>query len=122
MADLSVVAKTIKSGFVPVLHGDAVLDDVQGCTILSGDVIMRHLAAYMKPDYVVFLVSSVNDEFHSMHLYLGRSFMDCTQQCFEFVYAPSDLDDSHIVKLFNHCVCFCVINNSCRLKSTDLPI
>ncbi|XP_024956877.1 isopentenyl phosphate kinase isoform X5 [Citrus sinensis] len=55
VADLSVVAKTIKSGFVPVLHGDAVLDDVQGCTILSGDVIMRHLAAYMKPDYVVFL-------------------------------------------------------------------
>ncbi|KAH9774074.1 isopentenyl phosphate kinase [Citrus sinensis] len=55
VADLSVVAKTIKSGFVPVLHGDAVLDDVQGCAILSGDVIIRHLAAYMKPDYVVFL-------------------------------------------------------------------
>lgn len=77
---------------------------------------MRHLAAYMKPDYVVFLVSFVNEEFHSMHLYLGRSFMDCTQQCLEFVYAPSGLDDSHIVKLFNHCVCFCVINNSCHFK------
>ncbi|OAY59420.1 isopentenyl phosphate kinase isoform X1 [Manihot esculenta] len=54
-ADLSMVAKAIDSGFVPVLHGDAVLDVLQGCTILSGDVIIRHLAAYLKPEYVVFL-------------------------------------------------------------------
>ncbi|XP_020533624.1 isopentenyl phosphate kinase isoform X2 [Jatropha curcas] len=54
-ADLSMVAKAIDSGFVPVLHGDAVLDELQGCTILSGDVIIRHLAAYLKPEYVVFL-------------------------------------------------------------------
>ncbi|KAJ6899807.1 hypothetical protein NC652_026070 [Populus alba x Populus x berolinensis] len=54
-ADLSMVAQAINSGFVPVLHGDAVLDDLQGCTILSGDVIIRHLAAYLKPEYVVFL-------------------------------------------------------------------
>ncbi|KAJ6718330.1 ISOPENTENYL PHOSPHATE KINASE [Salix purpurea] len=56
-ADLSMVARAINSGFIPVLHGDAVLDDLQGCTILSGDVIIRHLAAYLKPEYVVFLVS-----------------------------------------------------------------
>lgn len=31
-------------GFVPVLYGDAVLDKVRGCTILSGDVIMYQLA------------------------------------------------------------------------------
>lgn len=31
----------------------------QGCTILSGDVIISHLAAYSKPKYVVFLVSSI---------------------------------------------------------------
>uniref|UniRef100_A0A2P2K327 Aspartate/glutamate/uridylate kinase domain-containing protein n=1 Tax=Rhizophora mucronata TaxID=61149 RepID=A0A2P2K327_RHIMU len=49
------MAKAIDSGFVPVLHGDAVLDEAQGCTILSGDVIIRHLAAYLKPRYVVFL-------------------------------------------------------------------
>ncbi|KAJ4711416.1 glutamate 5-kinase [Melia azedarach] len=53
--NLSVVAKAIESGFIPVLHGDAVLDDLQGCTLLSGDVIIRHLAAHMKPEYVVFL-------------------------------------------------------------------
>jgi hypothetical protein len=30
----------------------------QGCTILSGDVIIRKLAAELRPDFVVFLVSS----------------------------------------------------------------
>ena len=33
----------------------------QGCTILSGDVIIRHLAAHLKPEYVVFLVSFLYD-------------------------------------------------------------
>ncbi|KAI3903026.1 hypothetical protein MKW92_033728 [Papaver armeniacum] len=54
-ADTSQVAKSIDSGFVPVLHGDAVYDDLQDCTILSGDVIIRHLAEMLKPEYVVFL-------------------------------------------------------------------
>ncbi|KAL5553705.1 hypothetical protein UlMin_041106 [Ulmus minor] len=54
-ADLSAVAKAIDSGFTPVMHGDAVLDDKLGCTILSGDVIISHLAAHFKPEYVVFL-------------------------------------------------------------------
>ncbi|KAG5522428.1 hypothetical protein RHGRI_034567 [Rhododendron griersonianum] len=54
-ADVSMVAKAIDSGFVPVLHGDAVLDTSQGCTILSGDVIIRHLAEQLKPEFVVFL-------------------------------------------------------------------
>ncbi|XP_061369689.1 isopentenyl phosphate kinase isoform X2 [Gastrolobium bilobum] len=59
-ADLSSVAKAIDSGFTPVLHGDAILDEIllvcfQGCTILSGDVIISHLATYSKPKYVVFL-------------------------------------------------------------------
>ncbi|XP_008221554.1 PREDICTED: glutamate 5-kinase isoform X1 [Prunus mume] len=62
-ADLSAVAKAIESGLVPVLHGDAVLDDLLDCTILSGDVIISHLAAHLKPEYVVFLtdVSGVYD-------------------------------------------------------------
>ncbi|KAG5522429.1 hypothetical protein RHGRI_034567 [Rhododendron griersonianum] len=55
-ADVSMVAKAIDSGFVPVLHGDAVLDTSQGCTILSGDVIIRHLAEQLKPEFVVFLM------------------------------------------------------------------
>ncbi|KAK9276019.1 hypothetical protein L1049_005550 [Liquidambar formosana] len=54
-ADVSMVAKALDSGFVPVLHGDAVLDDSLGCTILSGDVIIRQLAAELKPEYIVFL-------------------------------------------------------------------
>ncbi|KAL2904071.1 Isopentenyl phosphate kinase [Bienertia sinuspersici] len=51
-ADITAVATTIDSGFVPVLHGDTVLDQSQGCTILSGDVIIRHLAESLKPEYV----------------------------------------------------------------------
>ncbi|KAJ7943402.1 glutamate 5-kinase [Quillaja saponaria] len=54
-ADLSKVAKAIDAGFTPVLHGDAVFDEIKGCTILSGDVIISYLAAYLKPEYVVFL-------------------------------------------------------------------
>ncbi|KAB1208061.1 Isopentenyl phosphate kinase [Morella rubra] len=62
-ADVSAVEKAIDSGFTPVLHGDAVLDGSQGCSILSGDVIIRHFAAELKPEYVVFLtdVSGVYD-------------------------------------------------------------
>lgn len=41
------MAKRVKQylalGFVPVLHGDAVLDHSRGCTILSGDIIMFQL-------------------------------------------------------------------------------
>nr|QEY10176.1 isopentenyl phosphate kinase [Scutellaria barbata] len=55
VADTSTVVKAIDAGFVPVLHGDAVLDNSQGCTILSGDVIISHLAEQLRPDYVVFL-------------------------------------------------------------------
>ncbi|GAB2297167.1 hypothetical protein Dimus_031279 [Dionaea muscipula] len=54
-ADISTVVGAINSGFIPVLHGDAVLDHSQGCTILSGDVIIRHLAGLLRPEYVVFL-------------------------------------------------------------------
>ncbi|KAJ9554325.1 hypothetical protein OSB04_018370 [Centaurea solstitialis] len=54
-ADVSTVVDALDSGFVPVLHGDAVLDESLGCTILSGDVIISHLAAELKPEFVVFL-------------------------------------------------------------------
>lgn len=37
------VNKYLSLGFVPVLHGDAVLDQIRGCTILSGDIIMYQL-------------------------------------------------------------------------------
>ncbi|KAG0631410.1 hypothetical protein M758_1G251000 [Ceratodon purpureus] len=51
------VQRAVDAGFVPVVHGDAVLDHTLGCTILSGDVIMRRLAQVVKPSFVVFLVS-----------------------------------------------------------------
>ncbi|XP_019166273.1 PREDICTED: uncharacterized protein LOC109162071 isoform X1 [Ipomoea nil] len=54
-ADVSMVVNAIDAGLIPVLHGDAVLDSSQECTILSGDVIISHLAAKLKPEYVVFL-------------------------------------------------------------------
>lgn len=37
------VKNYLKLGFVPVLHGDAVLDHIRGCTILSGDIITYQL-------------------------------------------------------------------------------
>ncbi|KAK4430044.1 Isopentenyl phosphate kinase [Sesamum alatum] len=43
IADISTVVKALDTGFVP------------GCTILSGDVIIRHLAEHLRPKYVVFL-------------------------------------------------------------------
>ncbi|OAY79552.1 Isopentenyl phosphate kinase, partial [Ananas comosus] len=54
-ADAAQIIHSLSAGFVPVLHGDAVLDHLQGCTILSGDVIIRHLAQLLIPKYVVFL-------------------------------------------------------------------
>jgi hypothetical protein len=40
----------------------------QGCTILSGDVIIQHLAVQLKPEYVVFLVSGPqNISFSCLH-------------------------------------------------------
>ncbi|XP_073006377.1 isopentenyl phosphate kinase isoform X1 [Typha latifolia] len=54
-ADASQIIHSLHAGFVPVLHGDAVLDHLQDCTILSGDVIIRHLAQLLLPKYVVFL-------------------------------------------------------------------
>ena len=35
------VVELLEAGFVPILHGDCVLDDAQGCAILSGDKIIE---------------------------------------------------------------------------------
>ena len=49
-------------GFVPVLHGDCVLDSIRGCTILSGDTIikvgychLRRFATLVKKKYLVLI-------------------------------------------------------------------
>ncbi|KAK9823957.1 hypothetical protein WJX72_006647 [[Myrmecia] bisecta] len=54
---VAAVRSLLHAGLVPVLHGDCVLDDKQGCTILSGDTIIRTLAAQLRPEYVVFLTN-----------------------------------------------------------------
>ena len=49
------VAELLRLGFVPVLHGDAVLDRTSGCTILSGDKVMERLADLLQPSIVGFI-------------------------------------------------------------------
>ncbi|CAI0394399.1 unnamed protein product [Linum tenue] len=48
----------------------------KGCTILSGDVIIKHLAAYLKPEYVIFLVSFFKDSI-CMVSYSYTTFLSC---------------------------------------------
>ncbi|SAM00556.1 hypothetical protein [Absidia glauca] len=49
------VEVVLQAGLIPLLYGDAVLDAQWGCTILSGDVIMRKLAQTMAVDRCVFV-------------------------------------------------------------------
>lgn len=49
------IVELLEAGFVPILHGDCVLDDVQGCSILSGDKIIQRLVEELRPKRVVFL-------------------------------------------------------------------
>lgn len=73
----------LRSGFVPILHGDCVLDDVQGCAILSGDKIIEvndsfinvsvNISSVHSPRHLSgsFVFSSVNSKLHggAIHLY-----------------------------------------------------
>ena len=43
--DVFMMEKVIDSGFVPVLHKNAMLDEALDCTILDGDVIIHPFAA-----------------------------------------------------------------------------
>eukprot|EP00029_Vermamoeba_vermiformis_P004150 TRINITY_DN14680_c0_g1_i1.p1 TRINITY_DN14680_c0_g1~~TRINITY_DN14680_c0_g1_i1.p1 ORF type:complete len:301 (+),score=57.39 TRINITY_DN14680_c0_g1_i1:46-948(+) len=55
--NVSEIESLLCSGFIPVLHGDAMLDSNphQMATILSGDVIMRHLAVKFNCTRTVFI-------------------------------------------------------------------
>jgi isopentenyl phosphate kinase len=44
-----------EAGLVPVVHGDAVIDDAQGCAILSGDVWMVELSRELRAKRAVFV-------------------------------------------------------------------
>ncbi|KAG7177687.1 Isopentenyl phosphate kinase-like [Homarus americanus] len=52
---VSAVSSFLGAGFVPVLHGDCVLDTVTGCTILSGDTVIKTLCKELAVGKVVFL-------------------------------------------------------------------
>ena len=54
-AGLDRVRAALAAGLTPVLHGDAVLDELQGCSILSGDTLMVLLARELSPNLAVFL-------------------------------------------------------------------
>jgi isopentenyl phosphate kinase len=51
--DETVIRKCMQMGFVPVLYGDAVLDEKLGFTVLSGDQIVAYLAVKMKAEKIV---------------------------------------------------------------------
>ena len=51
--DETVLQKCLEMGFVPVLYGDAVLDDKLGFTVLSGDQIVSYLAVKLKAQKIV---------------------------------------------------------------------
>ncbi|XP_072047685.1 uncharacterized protein [Amphiura filiformis] len=54
-ADLDVLSQSLDEGYLPVLHGDAVLDQATGCSILGGDPLIEKLCCHFKPKRVVFL-------------------------------------------------------------------
>lgn len=62
--DPALIKRFLDQGFVPVLFGDAVLDEMWGCSILSGDVIVPYLAKTLQAQRVVFL-SDVDGVFSS---------------------------------------------------------
>lgn len=51
--DETVIQKCVEMGFVPVLYGDAVLDEKIGFTVLSGDQIATYLALKMGAEKIV---------------------------------------------------------------------
>merc|ERR1711920_20043 len=49
------ISGLLQRGLVPVVHGDAVLDEKQGCAILSGDIWMVELCKELKAKCAVFV-------------------------------------------------------------------
>ncbi|MEM1657451.1 MAG: isopentenyl phosphate kinase [Candidatus Jordarchaeales archaeon] len=50
----AVLDRSLEAGFIPVLWGDAVLDEKRGFAILSGDQIVSHLSEVFFPLRVIF--------------------------------------------------------------------
>ena len=54
-AGIGDVQALMDAGVLPVLHGDSVLDDTNGCGILSGDALLEELCRALRPRLAVFL-------------------------------------------------------------------
>lgn len=53
--DTSIIENVSRSGFIPVLYGDGVIDEKLGCSIVSGDSIATYLAKKMEAKELIFL-------------------------------------------------------------------
>lgn len=62
--DTSIIEGYLEQNLVPVLHGDAVLDNELGCSILSGDISISFLAKRLQADKIIF-ISDVDGIFDS---------------------------------------------------------
>ncbi len=62
--DHSQIKSFVEQNIVPVIFGDAVLDEQWNCSIISGDTIIPYLAKKLKTDKVIFL-SDVDGIFDS---------------------------------------------------------
>ncbi len=51
--DETVLSRCMSMGFIPVLYGDAVLDEKLGFTVLSGDQLVAYLAVKLKAQKIV---------------------------------------------------------------------
>lgn len=51
------IKNILDKGLIPVFHGDVVIDQLKGCSILSGDTIMEVLAEMFSPQIVVFVTN-----------------------------------------------------------------
>lgn len=62
--DLDIIRSLLDQNLIPVLFGDGVLDNQQGCSILSGDTIVSYLGHKLNAKKIVFL-SDVDGIFDS---------------------------------------------------------
>lgn len=51
--NVQMIREALARGLVPLVHGDVMLDQVQGAAIASTEEIFRHLAAPLRPDRIL---------------------------------------------------------------------
>ena len=71
--DTAGIHDLVCEGFVPILHGDCVLDTEIGCTILSGDTIILVSILYI---FVAFFAASGMHKLENLHN-LSRGCITC---------------------------------------------